>query len=406
MRQEYKDTFNHLVISDEANEKLLQIPQKELNTSSLSKTVKHPVMKMVYAVLIIALISVPTFTVLAANGIDVKAIFGGIFGEKAGLIQDNAGQPQFSVIKDTFEDIDISIRGIAGDKSVIYIILDVERTDGSPFEDDDYSFAYKYMELSKLIQRSSSFEGYKDQAGVIDGVDESSDTSLALLLDDPSTNFQRSEMDFIVRISDDDLTDNRKSFAYIMNMETEVDGEDYYIAGETYVLTLANLIKSEEEIFSGSLFGEEEVISQGVWVGEFVADYVVSDEIYIEVNKIARMPEWKTDDSYLDEHDLLISNITLSSLALRYTCEYDNTFLKPADYWTQLYIEMEDGSIMGVPTFDELAERIITDAPRRMISGGRFNDDPWKYRWVFDEPIDLTKVKTVHIGDLAINVQE
>lgn len=282
----------------------------------------------------------------------------------------------------------------------------MERTDGSPFEDDDYSFAYKYMELSKLITRSSSLESYKDQAGVIDGADESSETSLALLLDNPSTDFQRSEMDFIVRISDDDLTDNKKSFAYIMNMETEIDGEDYYIPGETYVLTLANLIKSEEEIFGGSLFGEEEVISQGVWVGEFVADYVFSDEIYLEVNQVARMPEWKTDDSYLDEYDLLISNITLSSFALRYTCEYDNTFFKPADYWDQLYIEMEDGSIMGVSTFDELAERIITDAPRRMISGGRFNDGPWEYRWVFNEPIDLNKVKTVNIGDLAISVKE
>lgn len=73
--------------------------------------------------------------------------------------------------------------------------------------------------------------------------------------------------------------------------------------------------------------------------------------------------------------------------------------------WLQLYIEMDDGSTIGCATHQEERDRIFSDStPRKMFSSGRFYKDPWKYPWIFNEPIDISKVKTIHIGSLSIDV--
>lgn len=397
MKQEYKNAFNQLSISDEANEKLMQIPENSKNTNNRRRFFrKHPIIKLAYAILIIAVLSIPTITVLAANGIDVRTIFGGLFGEKAELIKKHASEPQVTVIENTFEDIDISIKGIAGDKSLIYIILELARKDEGPFEDGDYNFASKFLDLEKkveLLQDDTLRNNYKNRADTADEIIRSS--TEVRKGDREGIDYLQKRSEYFINISDEELPEHIKTFAYIVNIETEMYGQHYFIPEETYKLTLNDFTKSGEEV------------SAGIWDVEFVANYTESDEIFIEVNQAARMPEWGTDDVYLEEYELDVSNINLSNLALRYSGEYDNTFDNYSEpgYWSQLYVEMEDGDIIGVSTFDEMIDIIFSDsAPRRMISGGKFHEDPWKYRWIFNEPIDISKVKTIHIGSLSIDV--
>ena len=67
------------------------------------------------ALVVAILICVPTISVLAANGFDVRAVFGRVFGDKVAIIEDNVALPEVNVLSNTFENIDIVPTGIVRD---------------------------------------------------------------------------------------------------------------------------------------------------------------------------------------------------------------------------------------------------------------------------------------------------
>lgn len=371
MKQVYKDTFDQISISDEAGIKLLQIPS---DISSNRKANRHMVIKYVYAMLMIAIISIPTVSVLAANGVDVVSIFRRIFGERTQLVQDNISVPEVKVLSDTFENIDIEITGIAGDKKLIYITMDISKKDGSAFKQGEYEFSDTTIHLKSLNDRLNENK----------------------ILD---FDFLQSTSSLFIPIPDEDAEDNKKSFAYIVNIETEIDEQSYIIPGEEYYLRLSNYDADSE-------FGK------GIWEGEFEANYTEADSYTLELNKVASLPRWGTEEDYNPSTEMLISIIELSPFALRYVCDYDGILgdaegEKDHDYWHKLYFEMEDGSIFGRDSFEVMINDLLSDNHKgASIFGGGQNDGPFKWRWIFDEPLDVTKVKTIHIGDQAIDFRD
>jgi hypothetical protein len=394
MRLEYKNAFNRLSISDEANRMLLQIPQEKAKIKTSGFFLKHSIMKLVYAAIIIAVLSVPTIKVLA--GVDFGALFKGLFKEKSEFIVDYASQPEVIVTKNTFEDIDISIKGITGDKSLIYVLLEVTRKDGSAFEEADYDFAYKFIDLKKKIETFdedplSSY--YKELAQIEDEDDgKDSDTSNSK---NKNKDLKQDRADHFVMLDDEVLSDNIITFAYVANIETEIDGVEYFIPRETFEISLGNLKISEDQIIEGS------------WEAEFIADYTPSDEIYVNVDKPYRMPTCLTDDEYLEENEWFLYDFTLSNVALRYNCNYSYwaDVSRTTYTWKKLYIEMKDGSIVGKKYFDDERDGIRSGTSRMgWLGGSGDTGEPFTFRWLFAEPIDIKQVKAVHIGDLTIKI--
>ena len=370
MRRDYKDAFNQLTISDEADKKLYQIP----TNYSEKRNKRKAIVRLAYAMLIIAIVSFPTITVLAANGVDVLSIFKRKFGDKTELIETNIAIPDVNVLSNTFEDIEIDITGIAGDNKLIYITMDITKKDGSIFKPKEYKFADTAFDIKILNEKLAE-----------------SETVDFDFLQSTSTNF--------MAIPDDVIEDNKMSFAYVIDIETSINEQDYLIPGETYYLKLNNFVA-------------EDMLAKGIWEGEFVANYVEADSIIIEeVNQIAHLPRWSTDFDYNPSTEMLISSIELSPFALRYTCEYDKS-LEPDmedrdfDYWHKLYFEMEDGSLVGIDSFETRINNLLSDTRQGgFISGGGQNDGPYKWRWIFNEPLDISKVKTINIGDLSIDLK-
>lgn len=369
MKQVYKDTFNRLSISEEANQKLMQIPYKITNKSRFNK---HGIAKFAYAMIIIVLLTVPTITVMAANGVDIRDLFGSIFGEKAKLIQENTSLPEIDVLSNTFDNIDITITGITGDSKLIYIAMDIYKKDGSSFIEDECDFDEIHFTLKQLNDRLNEIKRL-------------------------DFNYLQSYSSDFFSIPDENIEDNKRSFAYVINIETEIDGRSYYIPGETYYLKFSN-------------FDVEDDFGYGLWEAEFTVNYKEADALTFEVNKTGHMPRWGTDEDYNPDTEMLITNIELSPFALRYECEYDNSFDSAIDHWKQIYLVMEDGSIIGDDSFKSLLDRIMSDTGVTMswgsISGGKHNDNPWKYRWIFSEPIDILQVKSIHFGSLSIDLHE
>ncbi len=364
MKQEYKDTFDQLSISDKANEKLHKIPSE----ISCSKTSKSPtIMKWAYALLIIVIISVPTITVLATNGVDISAVFRHIFGEKVDLIQDNMSNPEVNILSNTYENIDIDITGIAGDNKLLYITMDITKKDGSNFNQTNQEFSDIYFNLMELDDK------------LMNSYNEKLDF-----------NFDQSSSCCFMPIPNDDINGNKLSFAFVINIETEIEGHKYFIPGETYYLKLSNYDSNDE-------FGK------GAWEGEFVANYKEAESMNLVVNQTAQLPRWGTDDDYIMSTEMLITSIELSPFALRFTCENDFTN-RDHDYWYKIYFEMEDGSIIGVDSYEKKMNYLLSDSNKLgHISGAGLLQGPYKRWWVFSEPLDVSKVRTINIGDLSID---
>ncbi len=369
MKQEYKETFDQINIREDALNNLRNIPE---NKGSRDSTRRHRLPRLSYITMLFLLISVPAITVYAATKTDIFAVFGSLFGDKAEVLQDNVSLPKMNVLTNTFEDIEIAVTGITGDQNLIYIALEVTDNSQDTFSEGDYEF-----EKTSLILQHSS--GFFDMLENMDGNPNQGKVE---------GTFRQSMDDYFVPIPDIDLTDNKKAFAYIVDQETEIDGIKYFIPGETYHLKLSNFIRDDLQL------------SEGIWEAEFVADYTEAASITLEVGRKAQMPLWGSDDSYADS-DIDISTIILSPVALRYSGAYDHTFSN-SDIWERIYIEFKDGSVYGDSTYKDMFDRLLK-GEGRMMSGGWVSGEPYLRRWIFQQPIDLTKVKAIHLGNITVD---
>ena len=391
MKQEYKKTFEQIHVSDELEEKLLNIPQ---NISSDNKQKRYTNRRFAYVALVVAmLICVPTISVLAANGFDVKAVFGGVFGDKVAIVEDNAALPEVNVLSNTFENLDIAITGIVGDKNLMHISMDITKKDGSSFskEEEEKFNAYICLKEFNDLVPEEVIKGQREGIDIggsgigvtgtnVDGVEYEQTTSEQF---HPVYN---------------DKENNKLSLVYAASIDAIIGGEVRNIPGETIYFRI-------REIDGEDSFGD------GLWEVEFTANYKETDSIKLDVNQVAHMPEWGEDDKYIEETEMMVNSVELSPLRLRYICEYS----KKSDYlydgesfWDKIYIVMDDGSAVGNRSSFENYLNSVKGESENIgfgISGSSINGGDWECDVIFDKPIDITKVKEIHIGNLTIDVK-
>lgn len=397
MRQEYKNTFDKIHVSDELEEKLLNIPQDTSTDNSQKRYISR---RFAYVALIAILFFIPTISVLAANGFDVGAVFGRFFGDKVALVEDNATLPEVNVLSNTFENIDIVPTGIVGDMNLVFITMDVIKKDGSNFNEEEL---FKTEEEEGILNSEIMLKKAKD---ILNWDDNTNNKDLS------ASDVEQTDLDNIeynstytmgfLPISSDDVEGNKLSLVFFVGVKTEFDGKVYDVPGETYCLRFSNDNTKDD-------FGS------GVWEGEITINYKEADSIKLDVNKLAQMPEWGKDNEYLEETDMMIKSIELSPFKLKYVCEYknnkDDLMNGEIYYWDQIYIVMDDGSIVGDRnTFENYVNRLKGDRENTKniwfdISGSSINGEDWEYDAIFNKPIDIKKVKEIHIGNLTIDVK-
>ena len=394
MKQEYKNVFDQINVSNELEKKLLNIPQ---NTSSGNGIKRYKGRRFAYVALVAILICFSAIPVLAANGFDVAAVFGRIFGDKVTLVEDNAALPEVNVLSNTFENLDIEVTGILGDKNLMHISMDITKKDGSSFSKEEEGKFNAYITLKEFNDLSSA----KDNKGYHKGTNMgSSGISTAAINVDDVEYIQTTSGSFHSVYNDKE--NNKISLVYAANIDVKVDGEARNMPCETLYFRIREI-------------DGEDTFADGLWEAEFTANYKETDSIKLDVNQVTLMPEWGENDKYIEEANKMVNSIELSPLRLRYICEYDNTFdlgLNDRDgisYWDQIYIVMDDGSIVGEnrSTFENYIDYLTDDTGYRKfgISGSAINDGVWEYDVIFNEPIDITEVKEVHIGSLTIDVK-
>lgn len=337
---------------------------------------------------------------MAANGFDVDAVFGCFFGDKVALIENNVAFPEVNVLSNTFDNIDIVVTGIVGDKSLMFISMDLIKKDGGSFSEEERESFNGFVTLKEfndaaIKESNKNVDDYllEDEEGdfVREGTDiGSSCTSLFEMTVDDVDYEQATRSSFRTVYNDEES--NKLSIAYVVSIEASVDGEVRKVPGESYFIRIKDLV-------------DEDNFGDGLWEAEFTANYTESEPINLDVNKVAHMPKWETDDEYVEEADMLVNTIELSPLTLRYVCEYDNTFDVENQDWPQFYILMEDGSLAaGYKAFDMYHDS-AWNGTLLGSSGIKEDDGPWEKEIVFNEPIDITKVKEIHFGDLVIDVK-
>lgn len=380
MEQVYKDAFDKISLSKEALESILKLASNQDNVRNhIINRIR--IQKLTFIMTLFLMCMIPAVTVMAAVEIDAFKIFGGLFGEKAELLQDYSSLPEVKLITDTFEDIDFEITGIAGDDSAIYIVMDVIKTDGSPFPERDYKFGGYGIILKQAKDMMN--RKYLTDGGYLKKEDK--------------TAVQYNANDRFKFLPDENPMDNKISITYIAEISTEIYGEKYFIPGEAYVLQLR------------SFYSKPDYFEKGTWEVEFTPDYNTSEFLTLEVGKEAKYPEYGTD-SYDSVDDVTyIESLTLTPVALRFHTlpdhfdsleEFKAYTNSQNDYtWGCIYLEMEDGEIIGLDTFEKY---LLAIANRDLPLRGGLNSDCY---WILDEPIEVDRVKAVHFGNLTVDVK-
>lgn len=82
-------------------------------------------------------VTIGTVSVGAANNWDYSRVFGALFGGNT-AVESTSMLPEVTELSNTFENISVSIDGIAGDSNVLYVIATLTKTDGTAFDGDFY----------------------------------------------------------------------------------------------------------------------------------------------------------------------------------------------------------------------------------------------------------------------------
>lgn len=385
MKKAYKDTFDQVKISETAVNKIVQSAKTIRGMRPQDRGRKiHRIAAVCVIMMLLFALAIP---VLAIEGFDFFGVFKGLFGDKTDIVEQNSALPAVNVQENSFTNIDITVTGIAGDNNLIYIVMDITRKDGKGFRKgwtEKSGFNVAELALLRLDEAQNKNKSIRE---------DSSQTEKKFI------DYSQGISQWWVRLEDDHPRDNVVTLAFILDIETVIDGEEFYIPGETYQLTLGGF-RDETTSFANG----------GLWRGEFVADYRPPQTIAMDVHKEAKLPDWGTSDQFT--YGFTLGSFELTPFALRYHCddydEYGTAYMN--DTWPCLYVEMKDGSTIGYKTYDQFIGRLMDGKSLFLSSGGDTRVDGEIVQensslMVFHTPIDLSKVKAVHFGDLTVPIE-
>ena len=374
MRREYE----HSYMSDELKSRIISTCEMLESISGEDGADVRREKRTRIALVVITAVMIMTFSVYAA-GEWYYEVFSRLFGSGADVAADIYSHPEAEVLENTFEGLDIQLKGVAATDSTLYVLLDITATDGTVFDTSDAGIGHtmrtgqgNYAYFSNPPRYSTyffRFDTEDDDRLKYNGLPRNSYSVTASVLDIP----------------DGDKWDNRMSIAWIeKNTLMEYPG--------------SVVVLSINEISKGGV-----IVKEGTWKVKFTVPENRHKAFETDVNQKTGMLRhevfnYSSPDEYVYD-DIEIQRVKLDTLGIEYTWTADNEDFM-ATHTFHEWIEMKDGSIVGYPDITEASHH-----GDMFMRSGKQGGSQGMIRKTFDKPIDINNVKVIHIGkDLTIYV--
>lgn len=378
-----KELFEQEVdIPDSVREKMneaywrLGADMDKIQSSSHQNNTRRVRMRYVRAASFALLALMVTTTVHAASGGGLSKLTG-LFRGDVKQIQSSSVTPEVSSKKSTFKNLDISVEQVLGTEELSYVVLKVKRTDGKTFDKNmDYHF------------KSVGMKGKNDidwQAGN----EENGSGSLYVIGGEKNPKVESEVHRYIdsgIMIKNDGT--DEIYLAVVCGYEQMIDGKTSYHKGEKCKLKLSGLC--------GGVNGVESSCIQGTAEADFVLDYGDCPKIVTKPGKNIRFPKLNSESEYLSAGRL--DKVTVTP----YFIQYERTVSEKQENnetWDQVYLEMEDKTRIGYPTFKSWFDQKGSRGGYGIGTNGKY-----KYTQLFPELIDVEHVKAIYFGKTRIEL--
>lgn len=390
------------VVSDKMREAYKQIGADMEKADRLARNPRmggHRARRYLKAASIMFCFLIAATTVSAAVGGGFEKI-SKFFKGDVKQIESSSSQPEISSEKSSFKNLKVSVEQVAGTEELTYVILKVKRTDGKNFDKDkNYSF------------QNAGMIGEKDMAGgmakdlkrlvVQDEVGNGSRSDIMISGGDDSEFEIESERRFVdTGVMIENKGTDEIYLVVTCGYERVQNGKSYYHKGEKCILLLNDFCQEGEK--------EAEVLMEGTLQAEFVLDYGECPKKVVEPDQKIKFPKDNSDTDYLPVGTL--KRVTITPYYIQYEREMsEKEWEAEANVWGQIYVEMEDGTLVGYPTGEEDRDA-ATDAGNHGGYGSGITDEKdgktqMKNCLLVPELIDVEHVEAVWFGKTRIEVK-
>lgn len=412
------------VVSDKMREAYKQIGADMEKTDQLVRGRRlsgHRARRYVKAASIIFCFLVAATTVsAAANGGFEK--LSKLFKGDVKQVESSSAQPEVSSEKNSFKNLKVSVEQVLGTEEVTYMILKLKRTDGKTFDKDkNYTFGSVSMvseedmdhgigeEIKQHEEDSSSDRREQTQIGEettqLDEEESKGASSVVGMWIHGGVN----DVDFKIdseshfEINSGIMIENKGTdeiyMAVVYGYEREQDGKSYYHKGEKCTLLLSNLCEERK--------GASKTLMEGMAEEEFVLDYGECPQKVVETDKKIKLPGYHSngDPDYFSAG--ILKRVTITPYYIQYERKMSEKEMESFT-WEQIYVEMEDGTLVGYPTEKDNEAACAAGKLGGYGTGIKYAESSkteMKDTLFFPELIDVEHVKAVWFGKTRIEVQ-
>lgn len=342
------------LVEDKMQEAYQKIGGKNQNIVFITKKRKWKVAAAVACCLLAT-----SVTVAAATG-----SFGGLrrlFKGSIKPIQQSSKEAETEQISNTFPGLSVNVEEISGTDSMVYMILDVKRTDGKLFQKEtDYYFGDVEMVGENDRKLNSSYNG-----------EANSNVDLGTILENDGTDTIKMAL----------------CYAYEYTEKEKV----YTRRGDNCALSLSNLIYDEHVEMNGKIDLKLKL------------DYKETEIRECQPNQKIRFPKVGHSEKYILAGTL--KSVTVTPYDLKYCREFDSLWddgeIPSADAWDQVYLEMEDGTKYG---------NVMEEDCKTAFRSTSTDEDPLTYsqkvHFTFKKAVDVNKIKAVWFGKTKISLEK
>lgn len=374
MRKEYEQAY----MSEELKTRIVNTCERLEYITGEDMAGKHQ-RKMRVALVAMAAVMVMTFSVYAASEWYYD-IFSRLFGAGADLAADTYSHPEVEVLTNTFEGLDIQVKGIAATNSQLYVLIDITATDGTVFDTSEAG-------RGRIMRTGQGNEVYISNPPRYSNhffrFDTEDDARFEYNNIDGWKSYSSSAS--VLDIPDGDERDNHMSIAWVEKTTLF----DY--PGSVVVLSINEISR------------DDSIIKEGTWKVKFTVPDNQYKSVEMEVNKKTGLLrnevfDYSSPDEYVYD-EIEIKNVRLDPLCIEYTyAAADESFL--ATHTFHEWIEMKDGSVVGYPDVTEASHH-----GDMFMRSGKQGGSQGMITKTFDKPIDINNVRSIHIGrELTIYV--
>lgn len=310
------------------------------------------------------------------------------------MIKESSAKPEVTAGKNTFKNLKVSVEQVTGTERLSYIVLRLKRTDGKKFDKDkEYHFGNVSFtgetEDHVISSNAGETEEYagSGHAGEMEGKTEHASLCYNIS-EDGVGNIEEAFIDNGMMIENQGTDE----ICIVITCEYEKqDGKDrYYRKGEKCRLSLKGLMSDSESVMKGE--AQE----------DFVLDYGECREKVFTPNVKIRLPEIGTEKHYLSVGTL--KRIVLTPYTLQFEQVLSEDQMENSnETWEQVYVEMDDGKLIGQQTEDNREHQIRGSYG---IGSQNLKNNQWerKNRMNFTSLVDVDHVRAIWFGDQRIEV--